>query len=223
MLLFLQRGFLALGTALLAVFAVAQVHGAVGRQQALDAFRVAQAAAEQAALNADATRPEASDGASGPDQALWAEARIEAYQESLQVEIATPQGVLCIDTLDLEVPIFPGTSELNLNRGVGWIEGTAEPGDEGNVGIAGHRDGFFRTLKDISVGDVIHVESLEGSTPYRVSETLIVDPGDTFVLAPTDEPSLTLVTCYPFYFVGHAPQRFIVRGVVADSDSGSET
>lgn len=88
------------------------------------------------------------------------------------------------------------------------------------MGIAGHRDGFFRVLKDISVGDFIDIESLAGSRRYRVLETLIVDPADVYVLDPTQEPSVTLVTCYPFYFVGHAPQRFIVRGVLADADPG---
>lgn len=217
MLLFLERAFLAIGASLVAIFAVAQVHGAVGRQQALDAFRVAQAEAAAPAAASHASRQ-----LTPPEKTLWAENRIKAYEDSLQAPPAMPQGVLRIQSLALEVPIFDDTSELNLNRGVGWIAGTSEPGQAGNVGIAGHRDGFFRVLKDISVGDVIDVESLSGSTRYRVSETFIVEPEDIHVLDPTAEPSVTLVTCYPFYFVGHAPQRFIVRGVTVDSNSGSD-
>ena len=101
-----------------------------------------------------------------------------------------------------------------MNRGAGWIEGTAELGTTGNIGLAGHRDGFFRGLKDIKSGDVIELETLDGSLTYRVSEITIVDPEDVYVLAPTPEPSVTLVTCYPFYFVGNAPKRYIVRGVL---------
>lgn len=218
MLLYLQRGFLAAGTLLLAVFATVHVHGALGRQQALDTFRLAQTIVPAGGLSTVAA-----DESATPDQSLWAESRIQAYQDSLKIAAEAPQGILRIENLALEVPVFEGTSELNLTRGVGWIEGTAEPGDAGNMGIAGHRDGFFRVLKDIRVGDLIDVESLTGSIRYRVAETLIVEPEDVYVLDPTAEPSLTLVTCYPFYFVGHAPQRFIVRGVLADADAGSDT
>ncbi len=214
----LERGFLIAGTVLLAIFATAHVHGALGRQQALDVFKAAQAAVPPGSPISQAT-----DRLVTPNQSLWAESRIRAYQDSLKVAAGAPQGILRIETLALEVPVFAGTSELNLNRGVGLIEGTAEPGKAGNVGIAGHRDGFFRVLKDISVGNVIDVESMVGSTRYRVAETLIVAPQDIHVLDATTEPTLTLVTCYPFYFVGHAPQRFIVRGVLADADSGSDT
>lgn len=211
MLLFMQRCFLGAGSILIAMFAVAQVHSTAGRQQALDSFTEARSAAQATQPGATSLRANA-----GPDQALWAESRIEAYEASLVEPSGTPTAILRIEALDLVVPVFHGTSELNLNRGAGWIEGTAEPGEIGNVGIAGHRDGFFRALKDIGVGDTIEVETLAGSTHYTVAELLIVEPADVHVLAPGDEPSVTLVTCYPFYFVGHAPKRFIVRGVRAD-------
>jgi sortase A len=87
------------------------------------------------------------------------------------------------------------------------------PGSAGNVGLAGHRDGFFRGLKDIQPGDEIEVEAIGRIDRYRVERTWIVNPEDVSVLDPTGEPSVTLVTCYPFYFVGSAPQRFIVRAV----------
>jgi LPXTG-site transpeptidase (sortase) family protein len=100
-----------------------------------------------------------------------------------------------------------------LDRGLGHIRHPALPGADGNSGIAGHRDGFFRGLKDIQPGDTIEVDTLDRKDIYRVERTWIVDPSDVSVLDPTAAPSLTLVTCYPFYFVGSAPQRFIVRAV----------
>ena len=99
------------------------------------------------------------------------------------------------------------------------IEGTAIPGAEGNAGIAGHRDGFFRGLKDIGPGDVIELDTLKGNESYRVERVWIVDPEDVSVLDPTSTRALTLVTCYPFYYVGSAPQRFIVRAVLAGDKS----
>ena len=92
------------------------------------------------------------------------------------------------------------------------------PGTSGNSGIAGHRDGFFRPLGDIAPGDAIELETLHESQVYRVERTWIVDPEDVSVLDPTTDRSLTLVTCYPFYFVGPAPQRFIVRAVIARTE-----
>ena len=111
--------------------------------------------------------------------------------------------------------MLPGTDDFVLNRAVGYIEGTALPGKDGNSGIAGHRDGFFRGLKDIAAGDAIELETLDSRQQYRVERTWVVDPEDVSVLDPTPIRSLTLVTCYPFYFIGPAPQRFIVRAVPA--------
>ena len=99
---------------------------------------------------------------------------------------------------------------------MGHIDGTPKPGDAGNVGLAGHRDGFFRPLKDVAVGDLIELAAGERVDRYRVTETLIVDPSDVWVLDRTESPSLTLVTCYPFYFIGSAPKRFIVRAARED-------
>src|SRR6187399_2240272 len=119
--------------------------------------------------------------------------------------------VLRVPSLKLVVPVFEGTSEENLNRGAGRIEGTAPIGDLGNIGIAAHRDGFFRVLKDIRVGDELLLERLDATDTYRIVATRIVDPSDVSVLSATGAPAVTLVTCYPFYYVGSAPQRFIVR------------
>lgn len=151
-----------------------------------------------------------------PDQQDWSDARRRHYVESRATEIGAPSGLIRIPSLDLTVPIFEGTSELVLNRGAGWIEGTAALGSSGNVGVAAHRDGFFRGLKDIKKGDAIEIATIDGSQTYQVNEIMIVDPEDVHVLEPTSDPAITLVTCYPFYFVGSAPQRYIVRGVLEE-------
>jgi sortase A len=126
-------------------------------------------------------------------------------------DIAGPAAVLHIARIDLEVPVHPGTDEEVLARGAGLIEGTARPGSEGNIGIAAHRDRQFRRLGELQVGDLIRLASPESDRDYRVTRLSIVSPSAVEVLDPTASPSLTLVTCYPFRFVGAAPQRYIVR------------
>jgi sortase A len=210
------------GGSLLAIYAMAQVDAARGRDQALEAFEEARNNRASAAAQRPGAAPLAVTAASAqpaslaydvePDQSLWGPKRIAAYRDSLQADV-TPLGVLKIADVDLTVPIFDGTSDLLLNRGVGRIEGTAAVDERGNLGLAGHRDGFFRVLKDVEIGDTIEVQSLDGVTRYRITEFLIVAPEDVYVLDPTDTATLTLVTCYPFYFIGDAPQRYIVKGV----------
>jgi sortase A len=151
-----------------------------------------------------------------PDQSLWSPARVSAWRRALLEPAPAPLGVLRVPKIRLEVPVLPGTDHRTLDRAVGYIEGTAQPGTDGNLGIAGHRDGFFRGLKDIAPGDVIEIDTIEGRDVFRVERTWIVDPEDVSVLDPTPTRALTLVTCYPFYFVGSAPDRFIVRAVRVD-------
>jgi LPXTG-site transpeptidase (sortase) family protein len=130
-------------------------------------------------------------------------------------------GVLRITRVGIEVPVFPDTSRVALRHGVGVIEGTAPPGSVGNIGIAGHRDGFFRPLKDIAVGDAIELVTRGAVQTFRVATIRIVDPLDTSVLDPTEATQLTLVTCYPFYYVGYAPDRYIVHAALeSQRDTG---
>lgn len=145
------------------------------------------------------------------DTSLWAEDRIEEFQESLEHDFDAPLAILRIPKIDLEVAVLLGTTELALNRGLGHIAGTPLPGEDGNIGIAGHRDGYFRGLKDVVVGDLIEMETLTGRQNYTIIDLFLVDPPDVWVLEPTEIPSITLVTCYPFYYAGSAPQRYIVR------------
>ena len=148
-----------------------------------------------------------------PDQSLWSPNRISAWRKAVSGPAPAPLAVLRIPKIRLEVAVLPGTDDRTLDRAVGHIEDTAQPGTDGNSGIAGHRDGFFRGLKDVTPGDAIEVDTLQGKDVYRVERTWVVDPEDVSVLEPTSTRALTLVTCYPFYFVGSAPKRFIVRAV----------
>ena len=115
--------------------------------------------------------------------------------------------------LRVEAPIYEGTDDTTLNRGVGHINGTPLPGAPGNSGLAAHRDSYFRALKEIAPGDAIEIVTRTSIVSYRVERTWIVAPDDVWVLDPTPVPAVTLVTCYPFYFIGSAPQRFIVRAL----------
>ena len=120
-------------------------------------------------------------------------------------------GRIEIPRLGVSAIIKAGTDARTLQLAVGHIPGTALPGETGNVGLAAHRDTFFRRLRDIESDDEIRLTTPEGTYTYRVARTDIVEPQDVWVLDPTDHPALTLVTCYPFTYVGTAPQRFIVR------------
>jgi sortase A len=120
-------------------------------------------------------------------------------------------GRIEVQRLGVSVVVMEGTSDQTLRRAVGHIEGTAFPGQPGNVGLAGHRDTFFRPLKNIRAGDIITVTTLRGKYRYRVVSTKVVDPENVDVLDSDGSEILTLVTCYPFYYIGSAPDRFIVR------------
>src|SRR5205814_9816580 len=111
-------------------------------------------------------------------------------------------------TVQMTTSVLEGSDDGTLSRGAGHIEDTPFPGQPGNIGIAGHRDTVFRPLRRIKVGDPLAITTADRAYQYRVSRTLIVGPVDVYVLEPTQRPTLTLVTCYPFDFIGHAPKRF---------------
>jgi len=120
-------------------------------------------------------------------------------------------GRIEITRLGLSVIVIEGDDGKTLRRAAGHVPGTALPGQPGNVGITAHRDTFFRPLRNIQLDDVITLTTLQGEYSYRVVSTKVVSPEDVAVLDPTGGEILTLVTCHPFYFVGAAPNRFIVR------------
>ncbi len=147
-----------------------------------------------------------------PDQSMWSEKRIAEFA-ALRTEsgMPAPLGILTIPDVAVRVAVFNGTTEEVLNIGAGRVPGTAAIDGDGNLAIAAHRDGFFRGLKDIAIGNEITLQRGAGSVTYSVADIRIVDPSDVSVLAPTQTPTITLITCYPFYYVGDAPKRFIVR------------
>lgn len=202
------------GVALLATFFLLRFEGERQREAGIAAFE--NAVGQELRIPGPAAGEEIAAVVSAPDQSLWTEKRIREYEESLAVAAAPPLAVMTVAKLGIQVPVYDGADDFNLNRGVARIAGTATVDGDGNLGIAGHRDGFFRGLKDIAIGDKVELLTTRGPMSYAVSSIEIVDPTDVWVLAPTDDKTLTLVTCYPFYYVGHAPKRFIVKATAGD-------
>ena len=206
------------GTLLLGSYIALRTYSAQARDEGVSAMR--EARQEHAALTSASAAPatpviaaaQLNDISAGqPDTTTWAPKRLAEYRQTL-ANPSLPDAVLRIPKLKLEVPIYDGTSDSTLNRGAGRIEGTARIGSNaGNLGIAGHRDGFFRPLQDIAVGDALFLDTVQSTRQYHVTRLDIVDPSDVSVLTETSGATITLVTCYPFYFVGSAPKRFIVR------------
>jgi LPXTG-site transpeptidase (sortase) family protein len=120
-------------------------------------------------------------------------------------------GMLDVPRLKLSTPVIEGDDDRTLKRAVGHLPDTPFPWQDGNSAVAGHRDGLFRPLKDIKIGDEIRFRTSRDHFRYRVVETSIVQPDDVSVLHPRSHRSLTLITCYPFSFVGNAPKRFIIH------------
>jgi len=199
-----ERALWTCGLVTLVAWAGLRIDGATGARHELNRFSDLQAA-----------RTGTSQSTAAPDLSLWDPKRISAWRSSLIEPAPPPLAVLRVPKIGLEVAVLPGTDDFTLNRSVGHIDDTALPGTDGNSGIAGHRDGFFRGLKDVSTGDAIELDTLQGEEVYRVERVWVVYPDDVTVLDATPTRSLTLVTCYPFYHVGPAPQRYIVRAVRA--------
>jgi sortase A len=220
-LLVVERSLLLLGLLLLAMFSFAYIHRLVMFRAEMRRFEskqlesVKEGRKEQlvAGVQNDVRQ---STQAMNTDYSLWSVKRTKLHQASLSKR-AEALAVLRIPRLQLEVPVLEGTDELTLNRGVGRIAGTSRPGETGNIGIAGHRDGFFRPLKDIREGDLIELVTTSRTEVYGVDRLRITSPADVSALRFKDAPSLTLVTCYPFYFVGPAPNRYIVEASLNQS------
>jgi sortase A len=214
--IWIERILLGSGLALLAIYGLARMDSIFSSQAAIRSL----AALDSPAVSVGSDESEDVDPGE-IDFSLWDKKRVQDYKESVRKHLRVPLAVLQITKLQLEVPVFNGTDDLTLNRGVGRIPGTGRPGEQGNIGIAGHRDSFFRGLKDIAMGDAIGLRTLKGTDTYRVDRVQIVAPEEVDVLRPRSVPSLTLVTCYPFYFIGSAPQRFIVTASLTREKSVS--
>lgn len=148
-------------------------------------------------------------------RSLETQIQVEKEPHEIQPELAIKPGDtlgrLDIPRLGMSIAVLQGTNSRMLRRGAGHIENTPFPGEVGNSGIAAHRDTFFRGLKDIRKNDEIQFQTAAGLFRYEVDWAKVVEPNDTTVLEPSTESILTLVTCYPFYYVGPAPKRFVVR------------
>jgi sortase A len=201
-----ERILFGVGVFLLTFYVVARIEGVVTLHAAMRAFEEAKAHTEN---GSDFTRSDAQPQA--VDFSLWSEDRVKAYKDSLNHRSDPPLAVLKVPKLHIVAPVLDGTGDFVLNAGVGRIPGTARPGERGNIGIAGHRDGFFRGLKDIAKGDTIELETTRATQVYVVDRIFLTQPEDVSVLRPGSAPLITLVTCYPFYYVGSAPQRYIVQ------------
>ena len=129
----------------------------------------------------------------------------------LTMPLGDPIGTLRVPRLGLSAVVAEGDDKPVLDDAAGHLPDTALPWNDGNAAVAAHRDGLFRPLKGIKIGDTLRFETVHGDFEYRVKETYIVEPDDIWVLNPTLEPTLTLISCYPFNFIGHAPKRFIVK------------
>jgi sortase A len=197
-----------LGAALLTSYGAVRAYADGQRQEGLATFTYARMALSASRLDLATDLP---------DQSTWSDSRIRAHALNLVSQPhMLPEAVLRIPGVKLTVPVYADASASSLNRGVGLIGGTARPDSAGNVTIAGHRDGFFRVLKDVAVGDRLEIESLSGTRVYRISALSVVRPEDTRSLRQIGHSVVTLVTCYPFYYVGNAPRRYIVRAVAVD-------
>lgn len=205
LLKFLERLCLITGLALITLGVTVRVGGMAQRQAAVAEFERLQ-----------------NTTVSPVDQLNWSPQRIADYQEALQQDAGDTLAVLRIPSRNIEVPVFDSTDEWALNRGSGHVTGTSLPGERGNIAIAAHRDGFFRSLENIEIGDEVELTTLEGHQTFRVSQLDIVDPLDVSVLEPTDDTMVTLITCYPFYYVGAAPDRFIVRAALTNKENNDE-
>jgi sortase A len=196
-----------LGVLGLAFVGVAYLDSAVESHAAIAAF--------QQALAETPSSSEFKPGAIAPDQSLWSDSAKAKYEKARDAK-GVPLALLRIGRLNLVAPVFPGTDAVTLNRGVGVVDGTARPGEAGNIALSAHRDSFFRPLKDIAVGDSIELQTLNGVQRFQVADMRVVDPLDVSVIEPTKATVLTLITCYPFYYVGSAPDRYVVRATLVE-------
>jgi sortase A len=212
----IERALLIVGAVLLAVFLGAYLHRWIMVRAEIARFKEA-TRVERNSKDARAAAPKQDEalarslpGDQGNDVTARPPERDGTHEGNVLPAVEVPMAILRIPKLNLEVPVLNGTDAITLNRGVGRIAGTGRPGQKGNIGIAGHRDGFFSGLKDITTGDKIELLTAKGTDIYIVDRILITDPDDMSVLNDGDKPMLTLVTCYPFHYVGPAPRRFIV-------------
>jgi sortase A len=229
--LWCERLFLASGLALITVYGAARLHSELYSRYDQRAFERARAgrpvsrenfASDRLAI--DRMQPAATPSslpdridihaADDANQEDWSVQRRRTYLRLKEDEATLPMAKLEIPAVGLTAMVREGTDPLTLNRGVGHIAGTSFPGQFGNIGIAGHRDGYFRKLGDLSLKDLVVITTRTATYRYRVQQIAIVNPSDVSVLKQHASPELTLVTCFPIRFVGAAPKRLVVTAKI---------
>jgi sortase A len=199
-MVWIERGLLVSGLSLVIVYGAARVEGWLASRLALKRFAAVQASEFSTDQEAESRASDKDDNSSlrlelpNVDFSLWDKERVTAYKQRAEKQLRTPLAVLRIPKIHLEAPLLDGTDDFTLNHAVGRIAGTPHPGEPGNIGIAGHRDGFFRGLKDVSVGDEIELKTLQGTATYVVDRIQIVSPHQVEVLRPTSVPATRSIT-----------------------------
>ncbi len=153
-----------------------------------------------------------------PNQGLWSQRRLSAFDRLRETFAPDMIGTLVFASSDERVPVFSGDNEINMTLGAGHLQDSAPLDGSGNIAITAHRDGAFRVLKDIKVGDILILQTTAGERMFSVASTQVVTPDRVDVLDDTEVPTLTLITCHPFYYVGSAPNRFIVQAEVLPAE-----
>lgn len=200
----LERLFLIAGAAALIWCGVIVSDGVLAQRNAQRAIEIARAVDELA----DSMMPPAKE----PSHPV----PIDEPARRAPLTVGGAIAALSIPRVQLSAMVLHGSDAQTLQRGPGHLERSALPGDTGNIVIAGHRDSFFRPLRHIRMADDIFLETRDGHYHYRVTSVRVVGPRELSVIAPTSEETLTLITCYPFWVLGHAPDRFVVRAVRVD-------
>lgn len=209
----LERGALIVGLLSLGLWSRAQLRS--WAFQTAESKRLASEAAESK-----------DSGTSSPEIGRADGVKRDAGSPDSRAEQARPVaslGRLEIPRLGIRAMVAEGTDTRTLDLAVGHIAATARPGSPGNCGLAGHRDTFFSSLGGVRVGDQVHLSTPERTYTYEVVWSRVVEPNRVDTLDPTAVPSLTLVTCYPFTYVGHAPKRFVVRARQVDAEAAPVT
>jgi sortase A len=211
----LDWALMAFGLACLLWYGVATLQTSLYQRHAkaqLARTIAASTAAPQSALPESAVPASPARESSAPESPTMLRSRPVAGARPAPLARGSLIGRVDVQRLHLSAAIAEGDDESTLSRAVGHLPDTPLPWQRsGNAAFAAHRDGLFRPLRDIRVDDEIKVVTARGEFLYRVKNTKVVDPSDVSVLAPTKAATITLITCYPFSFVGHAPQRFIVQ------------
>lgn len=202
--------------------------GSIGRLYYADAAGSvipAKAAAEATATGAQAAaivRDAPVRELAPAEPARWSASRLAAFARTVGVVPATPVATLLLPGRTTGIAVFDGATEAHMTLGAGRLRETSPVDGGGNIVLSAHRDGSFRALKDLVVGDRLRLRTGQGERVFRVAELRVVRPDAVHVLAPTAKPTLTLITCYPFYFAGSAPERFVVRAQLLASSAGGD-